>query len=53
MVYETKSLPVEWKGDLSGERLNPGVFVYKMEVSYFDRVTERTVILNGDVTLVR
>ena len=39
-----------WEGTFRGETLNPGVFVYFMEVEFFDG---RVEIVKGDVTLMR
>jgi gliding motility-associated-like protein len=53
VVFESKTIPFQWKGDFNGAPLNPGVFVYRIEVHYFDRQVERSVLLSGDITLVR
>ena len=55
LVYEQPDvLPGDtsrgWDGTFRGETLNPGVFVYFMEVEFFDG---RVEIVKGDVTLMR
>ncbi len=55
LVYEeTDILPGDtsrgWDGTFRGESLNPSVFVYFMEVEFFDG---RVEIVKGDVTLMR
>ena len=57
-VYEDALIPEEdlnntqrgWKGDLGGEPMNPGVFVYVFEVEFIDG---RVEIYKGDVTLTK
>ncbi|MEM7106225.1 MAG: gliding motility-associated C-terminal domain-containing protein [Bacteroidota bacterium] len=39
-----------WNGTLKGKRLNPSVFVYFAEISFFDGVT---IPYKGDVTLLK
>jgi hypothetical protein len=39
-----------WNGTSKGEDLNPGVYVYFLEVEYVDG---QTAIIEGDVTLIR
>ena len=39
-----------WNGQLRGEHMNPGVYVYYMDVKFID---EETVQYKGDVTLIR
>ncbi|HZV71358.1 MAG TPA: gliding motility-associated C-terminal domain-containing protein [Saprospiraceae bacterium] len=53
LVFHSETIPIEWHGDFNGEELNPGVYVYRIEMSYFDKVVEHNIIVNGDVTLVR
>ena len=55
MMYEAADfLPNDagkgWDGYFRGQRLNPGVFVYFIEVEFKDGVTE---MLKGDVTLLK
>lgn len=53
LVYESTGDHVEWKGDFHGEMLNPDVFAYRLLLTYDDGVRERSVIVHGDVTLLR
>ncbi len=39
-----------WDGTFKGERLNPGVYVYRIEILYGDDLKE-TVF--GDITIIR
>jgi len=39
-----------WNGDFRGEAMNPGVFVYWVEVTSLDG---RTKLFHGDITLVK
>lgn len=58
LIYEELSPPHEcegigtklWDGTFNGKTLNPGVFVYVVEVTFLDGVT---LLYRGDVTLLR
>jgi hypothetical protein len=51
MVFETNDPDgIGWDGTFNGEELNPGVFVYYMDVECING--ERT-IKKGDITLLR
>jgi gliding motility-associated-like protein len=39
-----------WNGTARGDKVNPGVFIYAIEVEYFDGSSE---VISGDVTVVR
>ncbi len=39
-----------WNGEFKGERLNPGVFVYLIEIEFADG---KTFIYKGDITLMK
>ena len=39
-----------WRGNARGKKVNPGVYVYVVEVEFFDGSTE---VISGDVTVVR
>ena len=39
-----------WDGTFDGEEVNPGVYVYVVEVEFFDG---RTVMKTGDITVIR
>ena len=54
-VFQKKSFPPNdftfgWDGDFRGEAMNPGVFVYWVEVMFLDG---RTKLFHGDITLVK
>lgn len=55
LVYEKTNLDPNsisqgWDGTFNGEKMQPGVFVYFAEITFFDG---RTNVIKGDVTLVR
>lgn len=55
LVYEQKDFApndpnLGWDGELNGKPLNPGVFVYVIEVEFVDNQVE---VFKGDVTLLR
>ncbi len=55
MVYEAKDFPFNdentgWDGTFKGQALDPGVFVWVLEVEYVDGVRE---VYKGDTTLIR
>ena len=39
-----------WDGKFAGEDLNPGVYVYRMEILYGDGLRDN---LAGDITIIR
>ena len=39
-----------WDGKFDGENLNPGVYVYRIEIIYGDGLEDQ---LAGDITIVR
>ncbi|HZV71360.1 MAG TPA: gliding motility-associated C-terminal domain-containing protein [Saprospiraceae bacterium] len=53
MVFSSNEIPAIWNGEYKGNILSPAVFVYRIEIAYFDKLAERTLILHGDVTLIR
>ncbi|HZV71359.1 MAG TPA: gliding motility-associated C-terminal domain-containing protein [Saprospiraceae bacterium] len=53
LVFHSETIPIEWHGDFNGEKLSPGVYVYRIQMTYFDKVVERDVMVQGDVTLIR
>lgn len=50
LVFETKDQSVGWDGTYKGEELNPGTFVYTLEVVFAEGERE---VYTGDFTLVR
>lgn len=49
-VFESGALEDGWDGFVNGERMNDGVFVYRVKATYYD---DEEVTLKGNVTLVR
>ena len=54
-LYEAKNFSIHeegrwWDGTFKNKSLDPGIYVYLIEVSYEDGVTE---VLQGDVAIVR
>lgn len=55
LVFENKNFAPNapqfgWRGKAKGKFVNPGVYVYVVEVEYIDGGTE---IFSGDVTVIR
>ena len=55
LVYETGNFTpndpdIGWDGTFRGQEMDPGVYVWILEVEYMDGVTE---ILRGNTTLIR
>ncbi len=55
LIFEQKNfLPINgtlaWRGEYNGQALNAEIYVYKVVVQYEDG---QTVVLNGDITLIR
>lgn len=55
LLYETKDIPAGeystgWDGRFKGQRLNPSVVVYMVEVKFLDNVT---LLYRGDITIMR
>ena len=55
LVHHAANIPPDdrdsaWKGEFKGKRLNPGVFVYLIEIEFADG---KTFIYKGDVTLMK
>lgn len=53
MVFESSSIPFTWNGRFKEELLQPGVYVYLIEVGWLLQGLEKTKILYGDVTVLR
>jgi len=49
-VFQTTDIEEGWNGTHNGKELNPGVFVYYLNVTFIDGSTKQ---LKGNVTLVR
>jgi gliding motility-associated-like protein len=52
-VFDSKAIPFEWNGQFNGELMQPGVYVYVIDIVYKTNGQDRQTILQGDVTLVR
>lgn len=56
LLFEATDIPAGdytgkgWDGRFKGQRLNPGVFVYMVEVKFLDNVT---LLYRGDITIMR
>ncbi|MBK8722119.1 MAG: gliding motility-associated C-terminal domain-containing protein [Saprospiraceae bacterium] len=50
LVYSDTSNKPEWDGSVNGRKMNPGVYVYVVEVLFIDNVK---LLYRGDVTLLR
>ena len=48
--FQVNDITRSWDGKFKEERMNPGVFAYKMIVSYKDGTSQN---LYGDITLIR
>ncbi|MFZ1677207.1 MAG: gliding motility-associated C-terminal domain-containing protein [Saprospiraceae bacterium] len=53
MVFSSKRNPFTWNGYFGDERLIPGVYVYKIKVTYVFNGKETSELFVGDVTIVR
>jgi len=55
VVYEANNFDINdptfgWDGRMNGEKMNPGVFVYMLEIQFVDDVVK---FFTGDVTILR
>ena len=55
LVYETKNVNLNdstagWDGRMGGKAMNPGVFVYIIEIQFIDGVVK---LFKGDVTILK
>jgi hypothetical protein len=53
LVFEDKGLPFTWNGFEKNEALNPGVFLYRIEITYETVWGRTSEVVTGDVTLLR
>ena len=53
LVLQSDSIPFVWDGQFGGENVQPGVFVYVINVSYTNGVLVRDEVFYGDVTVIR
>jgi len=53
VVYESSSNPFEWDGNFDKKMLNPGVYCYKINVTYLEQSVEKSELIMGDVLLLR
>jgi len=54
-LFETRDQTVGWDGIYRGKKLNPGVFVYYVDIDFIDGIVPREYIeyKKGSVTLIR
>jgi gliding motility-associated-like protein len=52
-VFESRAIPFEWNGFFNYELMQPGVYVYVIDIDYTTNGQERHTVLQGDVTLIR
>ena len=55
VVYEASNFDINdptfgWDGKMNGENMNPGVFVYMLEIEFVDGLVK---FYTGDVTILR
>jgi gliding motility-associated-like protein len=50
LVFETNNQSEGWDGTFNDTELNPGTFVYTLEITFAEGLRE---LYTGDVTLVR
>ncbi len=55
LIFENRSFPPNdpsfgWNGEFNGKKVNPAVFVWLVEVEFFDGTVE---FLKGDLTIIR
>jgi gliding motility-associated-like protein len=53
LVFTSEEIPFEWNGYFADKVVNPGVFVYRVNVKYRVRGMIREEHLVGDVTVIR
>jgi gliding motility-associated-like protein len=53
VIYDSQSNPFTWNGTRNNESLNPGVYVYVINVTYRRGVAVKEEVLIGDVTVVK
>lgn len=53
LLFASDQMPFSWDGTMRGETLNPGVYVYRIQVTYNTSTGEKTQILVGDITLLK
>lgn len=53
VIFSAAAIPFTWDGHFNGKAVLPGVYVYRLELTYITGGTERKEVLSGDVTVVR
>lgn len=53
LIYRSDEPDATWDGTFNGNAMNPGVYVYRIELSYQKEQKAQTILLHGNVTLVR
>jgi hypothetical protein len=52
-VYNTHDPSVAWNGYFKNDPLKPGVYVYRIDLTYSFGGKTKTVLRSGDVTLIQ
>lgn len=52
-VFYSESYPVQWDGKFGDTDLNPGVYVYSININYVEFGEEQSQVLTGGLTLIR
>ena len=53
MIFSGNTVPFRWDGSNKNKLLNSGVFVYRVEITFVVDGVLQTLLLKGDVTLIR
>lgn len=53
LIYSSDENPFTWDGRFNDEEVNPGVYVYAIQVQYNFNGREINKVLTGDVTVIR
>jgi gliding motility-associated-like protein len=53
LVFSSTAIPFEWNGKMQEEGVLPGVYVYMIRIKYNSGETEQTMVLTGDITVIR
>ena len=53
MVYATTASPISWDGNFKNKSVSPGVYVYRVQLSYKFNGTIKQKSYHGDVTVIK
>jgi gliding motility-associated-like protein len=53
LVFSSQTHPFIWNGTFDGRPVNPGVYVYRLILTYSNGINTVREIITGDVTLIR